>query len=70
MSEKGKRWVKATLIRTIRTFFQSFASLITVGAMISELNWEYMISVSAVSAIYCIATALAGLPEVDIDGVQ
>lgn len=70
MSEKGKRWVKATLIRTIRTFFQSFASLITIGAMISELNWDYMISVSAVAAIYCIATALAGLPEVDKDGVQ
>lgn len=64
MSEKGKRWVKAAIVRTIRTFFQSFAGLITVGALLSDLDWKYMLSVSAVSAIYTIATALAGLPEV------
>ena len=69
MSEKGKRWVKATLIRTIRSFFQVFAGGITVGAAFSELDWSYIVSVSVVSAIYCAATALAGLPEVDIDGV-
>ena len=70
MSEKGKRWVKAALIRTIRTFFQVFGSLITVGAALNELDWGYMISVSTVSAILCIATALAGLPEVNEDGLQ
>lgn len=70
MSEKGKRWVKAAFIRVIKTFFEAFAGGITVGAAFSELDWNYMISVSIVSAIYCAATTLAGLPEVDIDGVQ
>lgn len=58
------KWMKAALIRAIKTFFQIFASLITVGASLSEISWGYIFSVSAVSAIYSIATSLAGLPEV------
>lgn len=65
MSEKGKRWAKAAIIRAIKTFAQSFASLITVGATMSELSWSYIVSVSFVAGVYSIATSLAGLPEVD-----
>lgn len=64
MKEKTKNWIKAASIRAIRTFAQSFASFITVGAAISEIDWKYVASVSAVSAIYSILTSIAGLPEV------
>lgn len=64
MKEKTKNWIKAAGIRAIRTFAQSFASFITVGAAISEIDWKYVASVSAVSAIYSILTSIAGLPEV------
>jgi hypothetical protein len=60
-----KKWLKAALIRAIKTFFQSFASMLTVGVAIDEISWGYVASVSAVAAIYSIATSLAGLPEVD-----
>jgi hypothetical protein len=59
-----KLWLKAAGIRAIKTFFQSFASLMTVGAVISEIEWGYIVSASAVSAIYSLATSIAGLPEV------
>lgn len=59
-----KRWTKAAAIRAVRTFAQSAASLMTVGAAINELNWGYIASVAAVSALYSILTALSGLPEV------
>ena len=60
-----KRWAKAAIIRAVRTFAQSAASLMTVGAAINELNWGYIASVAAVSAVYSILQALAGLPEVE-----
>jgi hypothetical protein len=63
-----KTWAKAAGVRAVKTFFQSFASLMTVGAVISELDWVYIASASAVSAIYSLATSLAGLPEITEEG--
>lgn len=60
----SKEWLRAAGIRAIKTFAQSFASMLTVGAAINEIDWKYVASVSIVSAVYSIATSLAGLPEV------
>lgn len=60
-----KTWLHAAGVRAAKTFAQSFASMITVGAAISELDWGYIASVSVVSAVYSLATSLAGLPEVE-----
>lgn len=60
----NKEWFKAAGIRAIKTFAQSFASMITVGAAINEIDWRYTASVAVVSAVYSLATSLAGLPEV------
>lgn len=59
-----KKWAVAAGIRAIRTFAQTFASLMTVGAVLSEIDWGYIASASAVAGIYSIATSVAGLPEV------
>jgi len=58
-------WWKAAGIRAIKTFAQSFVSLIAVGAAIDEVQWGYVASVSAVAALLSLMTSLAGLPEVD-----
>ena len=68
--DKAKTWAKAALIRAVKTFAQSFASLITVGAAISDISWGFIASVSFVAAVYSIATSLAGLPEVDEGGTD
>lgn len=60
----SKEWLRAAGIRSIKTFAQSFASMLTVGAAINEIDWKYVASVSVVSAIYSLATSLTGLPEV------
>lgn len=65
MQRSWKEWVKAAGIRAVKTFAQTFASMITVGAAINEISWGYVASVSAVAAVYSIATSLAGLPELD-----
>ena len=58
------KWVKAAGLRAIRTFAQALAGFITVGVAINEIDWPYILSVSAVSAIYSVVTSVAGLPEV------
>lgn len=60
-------WLKAAGVRAVKTFFQTFASLMTVGAVISEIDWAYVASASAVSAVYSLATSLAGIPEIKVE---
>lgn len=65
-----KMFIKKSGIRAIKTFFQVFASLITVDGMmgIAEIDWLKIISISAVSMIYSIATSFAtGLPEIELE---
>lgn len=60
-----KEWAKAALIRAIRTFAQTFAGCIAVGAAMSEVEWLRALSVSGVAFVLSILTAMAGLPEVE-----
>lgn len=62
-----KTWIKAAGIRAIKTFAQTAASLITVGAVISEVDWVLVFSSAAVALVYSLMTSVAGLPEVKGD---
>lgn len=62
-----KEWVKAAGIRAIKTFAETAAGLITVGAVISEINWGHIASASAVAAIYSLLINIKGLPEVAVN---
>ena len=63
LTKKTNTWFKAALVRATKTFFQTFASLMTVGALMSEIDWKMLLSASSVAFIYSMATSLAGLPE-------
>ena len=56
-------WLKAAGIRAVKTFAQTAASLITVGAILSEISWGTVFSAAAVAAILSLLTSVAGLPE-------
>ena len=60
-----KKWWKAAGIRAVKTFAQTMVGSIAVGAAISEVQWGYVVSVSAVAALLSLLTSVAGLPEVD-----
>ena len=64
-----KKWALAALIRAIRTFAQTFAGCIAVGAALEEVQWLRALSVSGVAFVLSILTALAGLPEVEDEPV-
>ena len=60
-----KEWLKAALIRAVKTFAQTAAASITVGAAVSEVDWLRVLSVSGVAFVLSMLTSLAGLPEVE-----
>ena len=64
MKWNWKEWALAALIRAIRTFAQTFAGCIAVGAAIHEVEWLHALSVSGVAFVLSIITSLGGLPEV------
>ena len=65
--QKFKKWIAAAGIRAIKTFAQTAASLITVGAIMSEINWAMVFSSAGVAAIYSLLTSIGGLPEIKLE---
>lgn len=57
-------WIKAALIRAVKTVAQSAVSLIGVGAVMSDIDWLMVGSASLLAGILSILTSVAGLPEV------
>ena len=65
MGWNWKEWIKAALIRAVRTFAQTFIGFIAVGATLEEVQWLRALSVSGAACVLSILTSLAtGLPEV------
>ena len=65
MNWDWKEWFMAALVRAVKTFAQTFASMIAVGAAFSEVDWIRALSVSGVAFVLSILTSLGGLPEVE-----
>lgn len=56
------------LARVFKTFLQSFASMITVGVVASEVNWMNALSVALVASVYSLAMNIVKyLPEDEAD---
>ena len=65
MSDKTKKWIKAAGVRAVNTMAQTAVSLITVGNLITELDWVSIIGISATAGVVSMLTSVAGLPEVE-----
>ena len=60
-----QKWVKAALIRAIKTMAQTAVALIGTNAIgITAVDWVAVASASALAGIVSILTSIAGLPEV------
>ena len=60
-------FMKATLIRAIRTLCQTAVAVIGTAFVISDVNWLAVLSASVLAAILSVLTSIAtGLPEVDL----
>lgn len=65
MSKKTKQWIKAALVRAVKTVAQTAIATIGTSALLSEVNWIVVASASILAGILSILTSIAGLPEVD-----
>lgn len=59
-----KAWVKASLIRAVRTVCQTAIATIGSSAVLSAVDWKMVASASVLAGILSLLTSLAGLPEV------
>lgn len=58
-------WLKAALIRAIKTVAQTAVGMLSGSAVgVLEADWVAVASVSAMAGVVSILTSLAGLPEV------
>lgn len=66
----NKEFAISAAIRAIRTMAQTALSFITIGALMSEINWISVASTAVVAGVYSILTSLVtGLPETSVDSV-
>lgn len=65
VSVDTKKWVKATAVRAVKTFAETFVSMVTVGQAFNEVGWAHILSVSGVAALISVAVSVAGIPEVE-----
>lgn len=61
-------FIKASLIRCIRTIAQTAVATISTAFVLEEVNWWVVISASLLAGILSILTSVAtGLPEVEYE---
>lgn len=61
----SKQWIKAAVIRAIKTIAQSAIAAIGTAVVLGEVNWVYVASASVLAGVLSILTSIAGLPEVN-----
>ena len=60
------KWLKAALIRAVRTFAEAALAYIGTGAVVlGDVNWIAALSAGGFGFVCAILLALTGLPEVD-----
>lgn len=67
MSTKTKKWIKAALVRCVKTIAQTAIATIGAAAVLSDVNWTVVVSASLLAGLLSILTSVAGLPEVKED---
>lgn len=61
-------FIKASLIRAIRTMCQTAVAMIGTAFVLSDVNWWAVISASLLAGILSVLTSVAtGLPEADYE---
>lgn len=69
MSGKTKflLWLKAALIRALKTFAQAAVSMIPAAVTIDAVDWKVVLGTAALAFVVSMLTSIAGLPEVEYE---
>lgn len=67
ISVDTQKWIKASLVRAVKTVAQTAVGTIGASTMISEVSWQVVVSASLLSGLVSILTSVAGIPEVEAE---
>lgn len=57
------KWLKAAVIRAVKTIAQTAVATIGTSAMFSEVDWMVVGSTALLAGVLSLLTSVAGLPE-------
>ncbi len=57
------KWLRAALVRALKTVAQTAAATIGTAVMISEVDWRMVLSAALLAGALSLLTSVAGLPE-------
>ena len=57
------KWLRAALVRALKTVAQTAAATIGTAVMISEVDWRMVVSAALLAGALSLLTSVAGLPE-------
>jgi hypothetical protein len=60
----SKQWMKAAGVRALKTVAQTFLATVGTSALLTEVNWQAVLSASVLAGALSLVTSVAGLPEV------
>lgn len=63
--DNWKRWLKAAVIRAVKTIAQTAVATIGVSATLDSVDWLTVGSAALVAGLLSLLTSVAGLPEVE-----
>ena len=65
-SSPTRVWVRAALIRAIKTMAQAAIGVLGTGAIgLMQADWMNVLSVALMGGVLSVLTSIAGIPEVD-----
>ena len=58
-------WLKAALVRAVKTVAQTAAATIGTSAVLNQVDWVMVGSAALLAGLLSLLTSVAGLPEVE-----
>lgn len=65
-----RTWIKAAVIRAVKTAAQTAAATIGTAMVLSQVDWRVVASAAVLSGVLSMLTSLAGLPEAGASPVK
>ena len=62
-----KEFIRAALIRALKTLCQTAVGCIGAAVVLGDVNWPMVASAAVLAAVVSLQTSVAGLPEVETD---
>lgn len=60
------KWLKAAGIRAVKTMAETACAVISTSAILTEVDWLFVLSSAVLSGVITLLTCVKGLPEVDL----